>query len=143
MSKESILYGVIGLLAGALLTVVIATSTVNANNTSMMRMMGMHTNQNTMMNDRSMGMDEMTSNLQGKTGDDFDKLFISEMIVHHQGAIDMANLAKQNAKHDEVKKLADDIVAAQTKEINEMKQWQKDWGYPTDDNSMGGMHNMH
>jgi uncharacterized protein (DUF305 family) len=63
------------------------------------------------------------------TGDDFDKAFLSEMIVHHQGAIDMATLAKQNAKHDEIKKLADDIVVAQTKEIGEMKQWQQQWGY--------------
>lgn len=135
MKKESILYGVIGVLGGSLLTLIIATTSVNANNTGMMRMMGMHTNQNT-----ATMMDDMTASLKGKTGDDFDKAFLSEMIVHHQGAIDMANLAKKNAKHDEIKKLADDIIAAQTKEINEMKQWQKDWGYPMDDDSMGGMH---
>lgn len=144
MKKESILYGLIGMLGGSLLTLIIATTSVNANNNGMMRMMGMHTGQNTSsMMDDSMGMDEMTASLKGKSGDDFDKTFLSEMIVHHQGAIDMANLAKQNAKHDEVKKLADDIVAAQTKEITEMKQWQKDWGYSTDDNSMGGMHSGH
>jgi uncharacterized protein (DUF305 family) len=33
------------------------------------------------------------------------------------------------------------IVTAQTKEIQQMKQWQKDWGYSTGDtsNSMQGM----
>ena len=144
MHKESTLYGIIGVLGGSLLTLLVATSSVNANNTSMMGMLGMHPSQssNVSMND-SMGMDDMTAKLTGKTGDDFDKTFLSEMIVHHQGAISMANLAKQNAKHDEIKKLADDIVAAQTKEITEMKQWQKDWGYPTADNSMGGMHSGH
>ena len=65
----------------------------------------------------------------GKTGDAFDEAFIREMIDHHQGAIDMAKLAKQNAKHDEIKSLVDNIVTAQTKEINEMKLWQNQWGY--------------
>ncbi len=37
MSKESVLYGTIGLLAGSLLTVRVATSSANANNNSMMR----------------------------------------------------------------------------------------------------------
>lgn len=133
MKKASILYGVIGLLAGVIIAGFTATYAVNNNNNGMMRMMGMHTDTTTtsqgMMNDDDMSMSEMTSSLKNKTGDDFDEAFIAEMIAHHQGAIDMANLAKQNAKHDEIKNLADDIVAAQTKEINEMKSWQTQWGY--------------
>ena len=144
MNKESVLYGVIGLLAGSLLTVLLATTAVNRNNAGMMRVLGMHPTQtSTTITDESMGMDGMTAGLQGKTGDYFDKAFLAEMIVHHQGAIDMARQAKQSAKHDELKQLADDIIAAQTKEIAEMKQWQKDWGYSTDDNTMGGMHSGH
>ncbi len=143
MSKESILYGVIGLLAGAIIAGFGATYAVNNNHQGMMNMMGMHSNTNSqgMMDDSDMSMSDMTSSLKGKTGDDFDKAFISGMIAHHQGAIDMANLAKQNAKHDEIKNLADDIVAAQTKEITEMKSWQTQWNYSsstTDDSS----HNM-
>ena len=64
-----------------------------------------------------------------KTEDEFDKAFIEEMIVHHQGAIDMAQLARKNAGHDEIKSMADDIISAQTKEIDQMRQWQKDWNY--------------
>ena len=143
MNKESVLYGVIGLLAGSLLTVVLATTAVNGNNGGMMRVLGMHPVQaSRTVTDESMGMNGMTAGLQGKPGDDFDKAFLAEMIIHHQGAIDMAKQAQQSAKHDEVKKLADDIIAAQTKEIAEMKQWQKDWGYSTDDNTMGGMHSV-
>lgn len=71
-----------------------------------------------------MSMNGMQSQLQGKTGDDFDKNFIDMMIAHHQGAIQMAGLAKQNAKHDEVKKMAGDIISAQSKEIDMMKEWQ-------------------
>ncbi len=82
-----------------------------------------------------MSMDDMTAVLNGKTGDDFDKEFITGMIAHHEGAVAMAQQAKQNAKHDEIKKMADDIVSAQTKEISQMQAWQQQWGYPTADMS--------
>ena len=146
MNKESVLYGVIGLLAGVIIAGFTATYAVNNNNNSMMRMMGMHANTNSqgMMSDNDMSMSDMTTALKGKTGDDFDKAFITGMIAHHQGAIDMANLAKQNAKHDEIKNLANDIVAAQTKEINEMKSWQSQWNYSssTTDDSTHNMNDM-
>lgn len=131
MSKESILYGIIGLLAGVIIGTFSAAYAVNNNHSSMMRMMGMHssTNSQGMMNDNDMSMSDMTTALKGKTGNDFDKAFITGMIAHHQGAIDMANLAKQNAKHDEIKNLADNILSAQSKEIDEMQTWQTQWGY--------------
>ncbi len=72
-------------------------------------------------------MANMNAGLQGKTGDAFDQEFLAEMIVHHQGAIDMAKLALTNAKHQEIKDLATAIISAQTKEIGEMKVWQKAW----------------
>ena len=34
--------------------------------------------------------------LKNKTGDDFDKAFIEQMIIHHQGAIEMATLVLLN-----------------------------------------------
>lgn len=77
--------------------------------------------------DMSAMMANMNTGLQGKTGDAFDQEFLAEMIVHHQGAIDMAKLALTNAKHQEIKDLAKAIISAQTKEIGEMKQWQKSW----------------
>lgn len=148
MKKESTLYGIIGLLAGVVITGFTAAYAVNNNHGGMMRTMGMHTNSstntntNTSTNHMGMSMDSMSTALQGKTGDDFDKTFISEMIDHHQGAIDMANLAKQNAKHEEIKKLADDIVTAQTKEISEMKTWQRQWGYGGSSDSSNDMMDM-
>lgn len=143
MNKESTIVGVIGLLAGVIIAGFTATYAVNNNNSGMMRMMGMQTTTTNkgMMNDKDMSMSDMTSSLKNKSGDDFDKAFISEMITHHQGAIDMANLAKLNAKHDEIKKLADNIVTAQNKEIGEMKSWQTQWGY-TSTNSDSTSHNM-
>ncbi len=56
-----------------------------------------------------------------------DKHFMEQMIPHHEGAIAMANLALQKAKHPEVKTLATAIIAAQTAEIQSMNSWYKDW----------------
>lgn len=72
-------------------------------------------------------MQGMMAGLDGKTGDDFDKAFLSEMIMHHQGAVDMAQLALTNAKHQEIKDLAKNIIDAQNKEIADMKKWQGSW----------------
>lgn len=75
--------------------------------------------------DMSDHMDMMMQPLEGKTGAAFDKEWIKQMIIHHQGAIDMSAPAEQNAKHQEIKDLAREVITAQTKEIEQMKQWQK------------------
>lgn len=77
--------------------------------------------------DMSSMMADMNANLAGKQGDEFDKAFINEMIVHHEGAVDMAELALTNAKHPEIKTLANAIISAQTTEISQMKGWLEDW----------------
>ena len=69
----------------------------------------------------------MNAGLEGKTGDEFDKAFLSEMIVHHQGAVSMAEQALKSAKHQEVKDLAAAIIVAQKKEIADMEAWEKAW----------------
>jgi uncharacterized protein (DUF305 family) len=87
----------------------------------------------------SMSMDDMNKQLEGLTGDEFDKAFTEMMIAHHEGAVDMAKLIPTRAKHEEVKTLGKAIIAAQTKEIAEMKQWQIDWGYRSENTMMQGM----
>ncbi len=52
--------------------------------------------------------------------------FIDTMIVHHQGAIDMAQLVQTRAQHPELKKLAADIIEAQQKEIEQMRSWRSE-----------------
>lgn len=69
----------------------------------------------------------MMMGLEGKTGDDFDKAFLSEMVMHHEGAVDMAEEALKNAKHQEIKTLSNAIISAQNKEIADMKAWYKAW----------------
>ncbi|OGK12165.1 hypothetical protein A3C98_04845 [Candidatus Roizmanbacteria bacterium RIFCSPHIGHO2_02_FULL_37_15] len=141
MNNQSLLYGITGLLLGIVFTVFFASSAVNNNNTGMMQMMGMRTNimrqqetsGNMMQGEENKGMgismDDMMQSMEGKEGDEFDKAFMESMTIHHQGAIEMAKKAKEMAKHDEIKKMADDIISAQTSEINMMMQWQKNWGY--------------
>lgn len=73
------------------------------------------------------GMGMMSMHLYGLDGDDFDREFIKEMIIHHEGAIDMANQALKSAKHEEIKNLANNIIASQSKEIEDMKAWYQAW----------------
>jgi uncharacterized protein (DUF305 family) len=88
--------------------------------------------QHGMMRDAQMHMGMMgneTDMERLETALDFDKAFIEEMIPHHQMAVMMANMLKSQTQRPEMKKLADDIITAQTKEIEEMRSWYQDWGY--------------
>jgi uncharacterized protein (DUF305 family) len=55
---------------------------------------------------------------------DADKDFVMMMIPHHQGAIDMAKVELQYGKDEQLRKMAQDIIAAQEKEIATMREWQ-------------------
>jgi uncharacterized protein (DUF305 family) len=72
-------------------------------------------------------MDGMTASLEGKAGDVFDQEFLTQMVTHHQGAVQMAEMAIQSAKHQEIKDLAQKIITDQNKEIGEMQSWQTQW----------------
>lgn len=63
-----------------------------------------------------------------ENAEDFDTAFVKEMIPHHQMAVMMATMLKNGTNRPEMSKLADDIIAAQTKEINEMRTWLNEWG---------------
>ena len=61
------------------------------------------------------------------TGDaDID--FMKQMRPHHQAAIDMAKVVLANGKDADTKKLAQDIIAAQEKEIAMIDAWLKKKG---------------
>jgi uncharacterized protein (DUF305 family) len=59
--------------------------------------------------------------------DPFDKAFIDAMIPHHQSAIEMAQVAREKSEIPEIKELAEDIVSAQQKEIEQMTRWRQQW----------------
>jgi uncharacterized protein (DUF305 family) len=56
-----------------------------------------------------------------ENGEYSDERFIDAMVPHHQGAIDMAEVALENAEHPEILALAEEIVAAQETEIGQLK----------------------
>ena len=71
---------------------------------------------------------------------DADTEYAQMMIVHHQGAIEMADLAVDKADSEDVRALAERISAAQGPEIDEMTSWLQAWGEEgPQDADMGGM----
>ena len=81
-----------------------------------------------------------------KTARPFDREFIDMMIPHHQGAIRMARAELAHGANAELKKIAQAIVGAQSKEIDQLNTWRVDWygkmspagGVPSDTSSGGG-----
>jgi uncharacterized protein (DUF305 family) len=68
-------------------------------------------------------MKTMMNGMHVKTTGKPDADFVLMMIPHHQGAVDMAKVELQYGTDPELRKLAADIVAAQDKEIAQMKTW--------------------
>lgn len=59
--------------------------------------------------------------LNTATGSAFDKLFLTQMITHHTGAITAANTELTHGQNRDAKTLAESILAGQSEEITEMK----------------------
>jgi len=111
--NNKILYGIGGIVIGLILAGVFYP---------MMRYGGFG-----MMNWRNNSVSDQGINGNTQIASMIDKHFIEQMIPHHEGAIAMANLALNKAKHQEIKTLATAIISAQTTEIQSMNGWYQDW----------------
>lgn len=58
---------------------------------------------------------------------DFDKAFIEAMVPHHQLATIMAQMLKSGTNRPEMLSLANNITESQSKEIEQMQGWYKNW----------------
>lgn len=65
--------------------------------------------------------------LEKLSGRAFDVAFMSQMIGHHQGAVDMAAMEVKNGKRADVKAAAQAVIDAQKKEIAQLTAWLKTW----------------
>lgn len=70
---------------------------------------------------------------------DQDTTFAQMMIIHHEGAIEMSQLAIERAETPEVVALAERIAEAQGPEIEEMTAWLSAWGEDVSPGGHGGM----
>ncbi|KKX24661.1 DUF305 domain-containing protein [Rhizobium sp. LC145] len=69
--------------------------------------------------------DKMHKDMTIEYSGDADVDFVRSMIPHHQGAIDMAKVELEHGKDPELRKLAEEVIKAQTAEIAEMEAWLK------------------
>lgn len=69
-------------------------------------------------------MDDMHEDMtEGSQANDADVAFAKGMIPHHKGAVDMAEIQLKYGKDQTMRKLAEDIIAAQGSEIKQMENW--------------------
>lgn len=74
----------------------------------------------------SMSMKSMTE-LGKLTGRDFDIAYMSMMIDHHKGAVEMAQAILKVSKDARIRKAAQEIIAVQNKEITQLTGWLRSW----------------
>lgn len=133
MKTNTLIYIVIALQIACIIFCIVCFKRMSTTNTKPNQSMsGMHMMPDgTMMgnsgSDMNTMMMDMTARMKGKTGDELDKVFLEDMIVHHEGAVDMAKELQRGTKRPELQKMAEDIIDVQTGEINMMKSWLKEW----------------
>lgn len=80
-----------------------------------------------MKNDHSGSMEDamhdMTGALKNKRGEEFDKEFLIQMTIHHQGAVEMAQMVLANSTDEKLRAFAQEIIDVQSREINMMQSW--------------------
>lgn len=77
--------------------------------------------------DGHMGHDEDMQMLEEASGAEFEVLFISMMSVHHTQAIERARAVRRSRLHGKVRQLTRDIISAQEREIEQLREWLVAW----------------
>ena len=66
---------------------------------------------------------EMHRKMAAASGQTVDQAYVAKMIAHHEGAVAMARIALRDSRDPEIRRMAQSVVDAQTREIAEMKAW--------------------
>ncbi len=68
-------------------------------------------------------MQPMMERLRGLQGAEFDREFVHEMTMHHNGAIEMAQVVRsRGVPHAETRRIAGKTIASNRKSIRDMQQ---------------------
>lgn len=65
----------------------------------------------------------MHANMAQASGETVDQAYIAKMIAHHEGAVEMAQVALAHSTDPEIRRMAQAVIDAQTTEIAEMRAW--------------------
>ncbi|WP_236942836.1 DUF305 domain-containing protein [Ewingella americana] len=71
--------------------------------------------------ENNQAMDRMMSAMSITPSGDVDNDFVSMMVPHHQGAIEMAQAELRYGKNEQLKRLAQEIIVTQQQEIAAMR----------------------
>jgi uncharacterized protein (DUF305 family) len=71
--------------------------------------------------ENEMAMNKMMEEMRIKPTGDVDRDFVAMMVPHHQGAIDMAQAELKYGHNEQLRRIAQEIVAAQQQEIPAMR----------------------
>lgn len=83
-----------------------------------------------------------TTTTGATTANAVDQAFVRQMVPHHEMAVEMAKIARNQGERDEITTLADEVIAAQDAEIEEMRTIAAAQGVELD--AMAGMdHSQH
>jgi uncharacterized protein (DUF305 family) len=90
------------------------------------------------------GMNHMDGGAMLRGKRPFDRAFVDEMVPHHEGAIAMARGVLKETRDPELRKLAQDIIRAQEREISEMNAFRKrEYGGPASSEAKPSAHGEH
>jgi hypothetical protein len=80
-----------------------------------------HSEEQAFLSENSAAMKKMMADMTIKPSGDVDRDFVEMMVPHHQGAVDMAKAELKYGHNEQLRRLAQEIVANQQREIAVMR----------------------
>jgi uncharacterized protein (DUF305 family) len=80
-----------------------------------------HSEEQAFLSENSVAMKRMMADMTVKPTGDVDRDFVAMMVPHHQGAVDMAKAELKYGHDEQLRRLAQEIVANQQQEITVMR----------------------